>query len=292
MNSSSIKKGVFTALMAAFVFSVLYAIAKSVSSDYHILQLVFFRYFFGMIPPILYSMKSKHMESLKIERNFIKYQVVRGTAGMIAAFLLFQAFRMMPIADAVSLNFSSSFFVCILSGPMLAEKVDRQRWIAILVGFCGVLMITNPTGDIFNYGTFFVLGSAMIDAYVLLKGRFFSRTMSLPAVVLYYNIFAAFSSLLLLPFVWKQPSIGDFFVLVLIGLISGVGQLFITYAFKSAQGSVIAPIGYTSMIWTLIFGYVLWGEIPSSTTILGGCVIIAAGLYIVRHARKKSQLMA
>ncbi len=286
----SIRNACISALCAAFLFAVIYAIAKTVSTKYIVVQVIFFRYLFALIIPFFYAVYVDKVQSFRLEKSIVKQQVVRGTAGMISAVLLFQALSMMPVGDAVSLSFSSSLFMCILSKPMLGEKVDILRWMAILVGFLGVLIIANPTGDVFNGGTILVLLSAFVDAYVLLKGRFFSKIMPISIVVIYYNLFAALSAFIFLPFVWKLPTFTDFCSLAIIGLLGGFAQLFLTQAFKSASGSIVAPIGYTNLIWTIIFGYIFLGDIPSFSTILGSLIIIIAGIYIVRHASKKAKL--
>ena len=287
----SIKKACISALVAAFLFAAVYAVAKIVSAKYNIIQVVFFRYLFALIAPFFYGINFEKVRSFRLEKDVIKQQVIRGFAGMVAALLFFQALTMMPVSDAISLSFSSSLFMCILSGPMLGEKVDISRWIAILVGFLGVLVIANPTGDVFNWGTILVLLCALLDAYVLLKGRFFSKVMPISIVVIYYNIFAALSAFTLLPFVWEMPTVIDFCCIAFIGLIGGVGQIFLTQAFKSAPGSIVAPIGYTNIIWTMVFAYVFLGDTPSFRTMIGSLIIIAAGIYIVRRASQKTTIV-
>lgn len=287
MMHQNIRNGVFAALVTAFVFSFLYALAKVLSGKFDIVQVVFFRYLFGIFPPLLYVSKKRKIADFIISKDMLKQQVVRGTSGMIAAVLLFQAFTMMPVGDAVALTFSNSLFLCMLAMPMLAEKVDFARWVAVVIGFIGVVVMSNPTGDVFNYGTILVLACSLIDAYVLLKGKFFSRTMHIGVVVIYYNCFAALSSLLLLPLFWKTPSLYEFGCLALVGLMGGVGQLFLTYAYKSAPGSLIAPIAYTNMIWTLILGYMIWGDLPSMSMMIGGGIVIGAGIYLITHANRK-----
>ena len=285
---SQVLRGVFSALCAAIIFSGLWVVAKSISAKYHIVEVVFFRYVFALIPPLLYGLYKGGSSGWKITVGTPFDHGLRGVVGGMGALLLFQAFLMMPLSDAVTLSFSNTLFMCMLSGTMLGEKVDLHRWVAILFGFIGIVIIASPKGDVFNYGTFLVLLCGIMDAYVLLKGRFFSQKMPIYSVIVYYNIAAALGLALFLPFFWVTPiSWGDLFFLSLVGLLGGIGQLFLTQAYRLAPASTVSPISYTSAIWSSVAAYLVFGEIPAFKIYIGAAIIVASGIYIVTHETVK-----
>jgi drug/metabolite transporter (DMT)-like permease len=189
---------------------------------------------------------------------------------------------MMPLADAVAIQFASPLFLTVLSIFLLGEQVGLHRWSAVLVGFAGVLFMVQPGPGMLQSGAVFALANAVITASVTIAMRRMSLTESSTALVAYQGLFTVLLGACLLPFGWVTPhSWAPVALVVGAGILSGIGQFCWTQAFRFAPAAVAAPFSYMSMIWALGLGFVLWGDVPTVTLLAGGVVVAGSGLYIL-----------
>jgi drug/metabolite transporter (DMT)-like permease len=287
VNNSQIKRGILYMLSATFIFMGLNLIVKDTSSRYSVFQVVFMRNLFAFfvfigIGIFQGSLKQSFQSTQKVSH------FIRGTLGVISLSCLFYGYKTMPIADATALTFATTLFMAVFSGPMLGERLAPARWIAIIIGFGGVCVMANPSGDLFHIGALGCLFYAGLDAYLCLKGRFLSRTDSPLTLTLYFGLFSILASSLTLPFVWVTPTNADLLSFILMGGAGGYGQYLLTQAYKNAPASVVGPMVYSAMIWGVLLGYIAHGHIPEIHIWIGSFIVIASGLYIIYSETKAS----
>ena len=275
-----VRRGIFYAVGASLVFSILNALIKWQSERYSIVEIGFFRNLFALLPILFLAAAAGGAPTLRTRRPFGHlYRSLMGLASMI---LTFAAFSMLPLADATALMFAGPLFLTALSVPMLGEKVGVYRWSAVLVGFGGVLIMTRPSSETLQLGAFAALASALASALSMIQVRQLSRTENAISIVFYFTAIGAVLTGAALPLgFWITPTALDAAVLVLIGLGGGIGQYFITQAYCYAPAAVVSPFGYSAIIWSTALGYLFWGHLPTLSVLIGAAVVIASGLYIL-----------
>lgn len=271
--------GILYMLAAMLIFSSVNAVAKEIIADYSLIQIIFFRNLFALIPMGYLMMREGGVKIMKTDQlpRFISL----GFVGTLALAGLFGSLALMPLAEAVSIHFSETFILTALSAIILKEKVGMQAWLAIMVGFIGVLIIFRPTGEILNIGALYGLAFALGDSIYMLNARILTRTHSSTAVVMYFGLMVSIITGCLLPWFWITPDLDGFLRLVLLGLGGGIGLYWVTQAYRHASASVVAPMIYSALIWNMLLGYIFWDEIPDETFFLGATLIVGSGLYII-----------
>jgi len=280
------KIGILCVLASTFFFNGLNAIAKWLTTDYSVIEITFFRNLLAFLPCLVYVLAGPGLDALKTGR--LPLHLFRGVAGFGSMLLVFTAFGLLPIADAVAISFATPLFLTALSVPMLGEKVGVHRWSAVIVGFLGILLMARPTGAGASLGFLAAAASALLNAVILVTVRRLGRTEA-PVTIIFYQAFVGtIASAMLLPFGWKAPTAADFLAFAGLGLFGIVGHFFLTQGFRYAAATVVGPFNYTGLIWATLFGYVIWHDLPGPSTILGGLVVIASGIYIFyRETRRQ-----
>lgn len=216
--------------------------------------------------------------------------VLRGLLGAGAIVTSFYAIAMLPIADWVAISFLLPLFVAGLSGPMPRARVGWRRWLAILAGLAGVLIIVPPTGSASALALAIGVSSqAMVAMALILIRRMGSRERT-TTIVFYYMLSLTLITGLVAPAFWVRPQGSEWLLLAAVGLIGGVAHLLVTAAYRLAPASVIAPFDYTGMLWALLIGWVVWRETPDANLLVGVPLVIASGLYVVMSAARRPQV--
>jgi drug/metabolite transporter (DMT)-like permease len=286
-SREEIRRGIFLMIASVFVFAVVNALVKYLEDDYPVGQVVFFRSIFALLFSLALLSRHGGLEALRTNR--LAEHVGRGTLQFVSMVCIFIAYHWMPLADAVAITFSSPLFLTMLSIPVLGEKVGRHRWGAVLVGFLGILIMVRPGAGVFSMGALLALVNAGLGASVTIALRRMSLTERPVTLVTYQAIVASVLSIAVLPFGWVAPTWSGALGLAAVGLISGVGQILWTQAFKLAPAAVLAPFSYTSMIWAIGLGFFIWGDVPTPLLLVGAAVVVASGLYILyRETRRPS----
>lgn len=275
----SIRRGILYVLGAVLVFSAVNVLVKWTVAEYPINEVLFFRNAFALIPAIALVAANGGLKSLRTARPAA--HLLRGLLGVGAMAALFLSFQMMPLADATAISFVQPLFLTALSVPFLGEQVGKYRWSAVIVGFIGVLVMIQPGAGSFDSGAAVGLISAFLMAGAFVLVRRLSTTESSSAIVFYFAVISTLATAVALPLGWRTPTLPDFFLLALLGLAGGTGQFLMTQAFRLAPAAVIAPFNYTSMIWAALFGFLIWGDLPTAALLFGGSIVIASGLYIL-----------
>lgn len=280
--------GVFYMAIAIFMFSTVNAVVKDVMGVYPLMQIIFLRFFFALLPCSFMVYQNGGIKSLKTPN--LKSHFFCGSLAVLNLALLFSSFKVLPLADVTAFAFSTILFITLLSYPLLKEIVGLHRWFAVILGFGGVLIMLNPSGELFHIGSLMALVFAFGDGLIMIFARLLSRTDKSSTIVFYCSLIAAMIAAFFVPFVWVMPNVTDFFKLVFLGIGSGTAQILLTYAYRYAQATLIAPVIYTAILWSAFYGYYFWGEVPSSEAIFGGSLVIFSGLYLIYWEKRQAHL--
>ena len=204
----------------------------------------------------------------------------------ISAFLChYYAVTRMPLADAIAISLSAPLFVTAMSGIFLGEPADLRRKIALVVGFIGVVVVVQPTGDVDWIGVGAALLGSVLFAVLAIQNRYMSATESTELLVFYGALGFLIVTGVSMPQVWTPPTSQGIVLMLTLGLVSLSAQFCITHAYRFAPVYVIAPIEYVVILWAVFYGWLLFADLPTTAMLLGSAVVIGSGIYIVRLER-------
>ena len=266
--------------LSVCTFSIMDLIVKW-SGDYPTGQVMFFRGFFGIIPTFFLIPRERIKTFYKTKRP--KEHFFRCIMGLMALVAIFIALRKLPLAIVVSLSFSAPLFITILSIFLLSENVGIYRWLAVLIGFVGVIIITEPGIEEMNYLYLLPIIFCVGMSFVTITIRKLSSTEPIWLISIFFSIMILIASLMTIPFGWVMPNFHDFILLSLVGIMGGSANLFLTQSYKLSEVSLVAPLKYLSLIFAIIFGYLIWNEVPTTKTLIGASLVVSASLIIFRR---------
>ena len=254
-------------------------------------EVLFARFFFGLIPILMLVPKSEFKTFYKTTRP--KLHAFRAVTGTLAIIALFIALREIPLADVVSLTFGGPIFVTLGSIFFLSEKVGIRRWSAVLIGFIGMLMIVKPAYDELNIYYLFPIIFCIFFACVALSIRSLSSTEPNYRIALYFSLLSMIVGLATLPFGWIMPSKIELFLLIFTGIIGSVANILLTVSLRIAEASLVTPTKYLNLVFAILLGYFIWGEIPKVLTLLGaGLIIVSSAIIFMRESQLKKQVVS
>ena len=284
MVLSNNQLGALYFLISVFLFSTMEIFVKLLSYDYPTGEIVFARGLFGIIPILFIIPKKNFFENFKTKN--IKLHLFRTLTGCFALVSIFIGIKYLPLADAIAITFAAPLFATFFSILFLNEIVGKKRWFAILIGFVGILIVLKPGTSLFSiysiFPIFFCIGFAASATAI----KILSRTDKNYLIAFYYTIGLTIVSFFLNPFDWKIPNIRDFIIFFLIGITGSLGNIIITEAYRKAEVSLITPIKYLNLIFAIIFGFILFSEIPSILTIVGSLFIVISTIIIFSREKK------
>jgi drug/metabolite transporter (DMT)-like permease len=258
-------------------------------------QIVFFRSFFAIFPILMFLAFHGELHSALVTKRPLDH-VLRGVVGVASMGLGFFGLTRLPLPEAITLNYAQPLLVVVFSALFLGESIRIYRWSAVFVGLIGVLIISWPKLTLFSspaglsdqqaIGVAAALASAGISAVALLLVRNLVRTEKTATIVLCFSLTASVGGLLTVPFGWHGLTPQQVGFLVAAGFCGGVAQILMTEAYRHAEASTVAPFEYTSMILGIIVGYLAFGDIPTIHTLIGGAIVVAAGIFIIWRERR------
>jgi drug/metabolite transporter (DMT)-like permease len=264
---------------ATILFAASSAASKWLVATYPVGEVLFTRTAVSLITCALFILPRTGFAVFHTQR--LSHHVMRSVSQGFSQTFLLIAFSLMPLAGAIAINFSSPLFATLVSALLLKEAVGMARWAALLVGFCGVLIVTNPGADSFQIGALFALANAVLYGSVTAAVRGMTATESAETLTLYQlTLLTAFFTLLL-PLGWVTPTPADAVWIVFNGASNAVGQYWWTRALHLAPASAVAPFYYLSLIWASVLGFAVWDEIPTISLIVGSAVVVASGLFLI-----------
>lgn len=278
--------GITCAVTGFIGIAVMDACAKLLGEGYAISQIILARNGVGALAVFIFLvMSGKGMGVLRTHR--IGLLVLRTIFSLAAGFLFFTGLRYLPLADAFAIAFTAPLFITALSMPLLGEPVGPRRWAAVIVGFVGVLVVIQPGMASFRPEALLPLGAAFFYALAMLIGRKMTRDMTTSAIMFWPSLGAALTALTLMPFHWQAPDPADLVVFVSMGVIGTFGMTLITQGYRFAPAAVIAPFDYSSLLWAIILGWLIWNDVPGHKVWIGASILIASGLYILHRETRR-----
>jgi drug/metabolite transporter (DMT)-like permease len=272
--------GIGLTVLAICLFTVMDTIGKSLTASYPFQQVVWARYFFQCALMLLLLPRLGLIGLLRTRRHGL--QIGRGLLLALATLCMFGAISVVPLADAYTMTFTAPLLVTALSVPLLKERVGWRRWTAVVVGFIGVLIVIRPGFGSVPWQLMLPLVTAACFALYQILTRLVSvDPAETPFVMLFYLAWVgAAVMILIVPFYWRPVALADWPWMVAMGGIGAVGHLILIRALVIAPASLIAPFTYSQIIWALLAGYFVFGDLPDRWMLLGCTVIVASGLFV------------
>jgi drug/metabolite transporter (DMT)-like permease len=284
--------GVLLKILSTLVFAVMVTLVKLVSDRIPAGEVLFARAFFGIFPVLVWLAWRRELSTALVTRQPWGH-VQRAVVGTISMFCWFASIAYLPLPDATAINYSGPLFGVVFAALLLKERVRIYRWSAVAVGFAGVLIVMWEqlgglgVGDSGRaIGAALSLTSAVFAALAMVTVRSLTATETTGAIVFYFSSSAAAMALFTIPFGWVVPSVYEAAMLVSAGLCGGVGQVLMTQAYRHAEASVIAPFDYANMIWIVAIAYMVFGDVPTATVILGSLIVVASGVFVMWRERR------
>ena len=261
-------------------FSVMDVIVKW-SEDYPVGQVLFFRGLCGVIPILFLIPKDRYFDFYKTKRPFLHFK--RCIAGLIAIVAIFIALRKLPLATVVSITFAAPIFTTILSIFFLNEKVGLYRWMAVIVGFVGIIVISEPGYTSLNINYLYPIIFCLGLSYVAIAIRQLSSTEPVWLIGLYFSFSIMIISFFTISQGWLMPNLKDLFLLSMVGILGGLANLWLTQSYKLSEVTLVTPLKYLALVFGIFFGYLIWDEVPSIKTLTGASLVIISSFIIFRR---------
>ncbi|MDJ1158507.1 DMT family transporter [Chelatococcus sp. SYSU_G07232] len=283
--------GISLKVLSALSFTLMSAGIKYVSTRFPTGELVFFRSAFALLPLIAWlATQDALVDSLRT-RNVLGH-LKRGVIGSTGMFCGFTALGYLPLPDTIAIGYTAPLLVVVLAAVILKEVVRFYRWTAVGIGFAGVLIMLVPhfseSALVNGFGTgpaigaLFSLAGAFCAAGATIEVRKLIGTEKTGAIVFYFSMLTTLLGLsTILIGNWSAPTLAEFGLLVVIGILGGIGQILLTQSYRFADASLVAPFEYTTMIWALVIGWFAFGELPAATVLIGAAIVITSGLFVI-----------
>lgn len=289
MQQDRIFAGLGLRLLAVFCLSTMAALIKLAETRGATLaETMFYRQLCAIPLVVAWIARGPGLASIRTAR--FGAHVWRASIGLVGMVFTFGAVLVLPLAEATTLQFTVPIFATILGALVLREQTGWHRWGAVLVGFAGVLIVTQPgSGHLPLVGTAIGLTAAFFVALVAITLRQIGKTESTGTTVFWFSVLSLPPLGLVYAFQLQAHDAATWAILIGIGLVGGVGQLALTGSVRFAPVSTVVPMDYSSLIWATLYGWLVFGALPTSWTWIGAPVIIASGLYIVWREHRRHQ---
>ncbi len=275
-------RGMLLISIAVILFAILDTISKYLTRHYPVTNVLWARYLFHTLL-VVAVIAPRHGLTL-VRTHRLGVQILRGLLLAGASLLFVTAIKYMPLAEASAIQFLSPLLVTLLAVLFLKEKVELSRWLAILAGFSGVLIIIRPGTGIFTWASLLPLGTAVLFASYQVLTRHFAGRESPYTLIFYPGIVGMLLLALTLPFTWTPPqSLTHLALLAIAGMIGGCSHLILIRAYELAPASRLAPFSYTQLIWVTLAGYLVFDNFPDALSITGMAILMTSGIYIATH---------
>ena len=279
--------GIFLMIIAMFCLSVNDVNVKWLSRDYPVWEIVFFRAFSGLIISFCLILKFG-INSIKTKKPIA--HIVRATSAVGCVVFYFFGLKFLMLSENNALAHSGPIIATVLAVPILGEKLGIKRLLAVIFGFVGVLTIVQPGTSLFKIESFLPITSAIFMAFSYISLRFIMKTDSSISIIFYYSLALFITSIIFFPHNFIFPSLADLIPLFSLGIMGSLGHYFMSQAAKRAETAIITPFEYSAFLWVIILGYLFLNEIPTSTILAGGLIIVTSGIYIIYREKLNKNL--
>ncbi|MBL8702412.1 MAG: DMT family transporter [Alphaproteobacteria bacterium] len=271
-------------VLSCAIWMTMDSIAKHLGRDYPVGQIVWARYACSLVPMLAYAVATGRMRSMWVTRR-PGVQLARALFVLMSTYLVFGALKIIALAQVTSIIFISPIIVAVLAVLLLGEAMTPRRWLAVVLGFGGALLIIRPGFAGFQWALLIPVVAAVTRALYVLTTRALGKVDDPFTTLLYSAVFGSAVSSLVIVFDWRTPDPWGWSLMALLGLLGAISHFMMIRAYALAPSSTLAPFTYAELVWSVLFGIVLFGEVPDWLTIAGVVVIIASGLTVLRASR-------
>ena len=277
--------GIIFAIIAYFFFSILDTIQKSAVLYYSIFQLMFVKYTFVLLLSFIEAKRTNKINFYKT--NNFKLQIIRSLLSILESACFVLSFKYLSLANAHSIGALAPIIIVVLSVFILNEKVSKKTWVAIFIGFIGVLIIIRPATDVFSLKSLIpLLAAFFLGLYQIATKKI--TEYDTPEVSLFYSsLVGIFITSIMAFYFWQPVNINSLIFFLPIGLFFSLGIYFQILALNNAKASIIQPFHYTLIFWAIIFGYFFYDNIPDLYTIVGAFIITVSGIFVINQNSRK-----
>ena len=276
--------GIIFGILAYFSFSILDATQKTLILYHSVFQLMLVKYFFVLFLSLVESKRKNNINFYKSKS--IKLQIFRSLLSVIESGCFVLSFKYLSLADAHSVGSLAPVIVVALSAIFLKEKVSTKIWIAIFIGFIGVLIILRPTSSIFDPKALLPLLAAFVLGLYQVVTKKVSEHDTTETSLFYTSIIGIFIMSLLASNFWNPVSSSSYILFFIIGIFFSLGVYLQIIALSMARASIIQPFHYTLIFWAIILGYIFYNDIPDLFTIVGAVIITLSGIFVLTQSTK------
>lgn len=278
-------RGVGLIMVAVLLFSSMDTLAKFMLKTYPMPPLIWARYFFHLV--FILILLGPRIGLGLVKTKYPGTQVLRGVLLVTSTATFYLSLKFLPLTEAAAISFIGPVLVTVLSGPMLGERVSRRQWVAVTLGFLGVVIIIRPGGNVFSWSVAFpVLTALLFSLYQIATRKVAGREN--PYTTLFFTAFVgAMLTTLGLPFAWQTPLWWQWGVMLMIGLLGGTGHYLMIRAVEHASPMALAPFVYSQLVWSTLLAWIAFGDLPDGVSLLGMAVIVLAGMLAVNWQRMR-----
>jgi len=285
-------RGIGFKVVAVIVFLAMAALLKA-AQGVPTGELVFFRSFFGLVPVVVWLVYSGQFRK-GIRTSHLRGHLARGSVGTVSMGIGFFALTQLPLPESTTLNYAMPLLIVVFSAIFLKEVVRVYRWSAVIVGMIGVLIIAWPSLTLFSsgvssqaaIGVAAALTAASMGAVAQLLVRRLVNTERSGTIVFYFLASSSVLALITIPFGWVIPTPLQALYLIGAGICGGTAQILVTESYRHADMSVVAPFEYTSLVFSIVIGFLAFGDVPTWQMLVGGVIVVGSGLFIIWRERQ------
>lgn len=281
----NIPLAIFFTIASGAVFNCANAASKWLVATYPVGEVLFSRSLVALLSMAIFILPTTGLMVFRTRR--LGAHAMRASSQVGSQTMLLIAFSLMPLAGATAIMFSSPIFSTLASAYFLNERVGQVRWAVLLIGFLGVLVIAQPGADTFQTGALFALGNAILFGTVVAGVRGMSSTESTETLIMYQLSFLTLVYALFLPFGFIMPKGFDIMVMAASGVGNGAAQYLWTRAIHLAPTSAVVPFQYIQLVWAMLLGFAIWGDLPTMALLIGSAIVIASGMFLFWHETRK-----
>ena len=272
---------------AAFGSSAMNGMIREASADIHAFEIAFFRNVFGLVALAPMLLKAGLRTTFRTSHPGL--HVLRGLLNAVAMLSFFYAVTITPLATVAALGFTAPLFAALFAIPFLGERPGWRRWVGLLVGFIGALVIIRPGLSDVSFGALMVLLSSLAWAGALIIIKILARTESSLTITIFAAIFLTPITGVAALFFWTTPAAFTWLLLIGIGVFGSLTQWSIAQAFHEADATVVLPFDFTKLLWAAAIGYVVFNEVPDPLALLGGGIILTSVTYVAYRERQRRE---
>jgi drug/metabolite transporter (DMT)-like permease len=286
-HKDNVPRGILFMIGATVLLALSSALAKWLVAIYPVGEVMFFRSFSSLLVCVVFILPMTGLKVFATKRP--RDHIARGLSQSISQTFTVIAFWLMPLAGAIAINFSAPLFSALVAVIWLKEHAGPARWAALLFGFLGVVIVANPGPDSLTLGALFALANAVMYGSVTVAVRGMTATESTNTLLMWQMVTIAVFHTFLLVFGFQWPTSLDGAMLVGSGFANAIAQYLWTQALQLAPATAVSPFYYFLLVWALVIGFLVWGDVPTIALLVGSGIVVGSGLFLLWHESQRRQ---